>query len=66
VSSQSALLTITAPLGPSPKLRNLVNTRSMPAMFAAISTSLKSLRASSLPEGSPTFVVPPPIKTIGR
>ena len=43
-----------------------MNTRSMPAMFAAISVSLRSLRASSLPEGSPTLVVPPPISTIGR
>ena len=49
-----------------PKLRNLPNTDSMPPILAAISASVRSLRASSLPEGSPTLVVPPPISTIGR
>ncbi len=35
-------------------------------MLAAISSSVRSWRNSSLPEGSPTLVVPPPISTIGR
>ena len=39
--------------------------RRMLAMLAAISASLSSCRVSSLPEGSPTLVVPPPISTIG-
>jgi hypothetical protein len=37
----------------------------MPSMLDAMSASLSSLRDSSLPDGSPTFVVPPPIKVIG-
>ena len=37
----------------------------MPAMLAAICSSVSSWRVSSLPEGSPIRVVPPPISTIG-
>ncbi len=31
-----------------------------------MSSSVRSRRLSSLPEGSPTLVVPPPISAIGR
>ncbi len=54
-----------ASVGPSPKVRNGSKARLMPAMLAAISALVSSLRDSSLPEGSPTLVVPPPITTIG-
>ena len=64
-SSQSALFIITASVGPSPKVRNCENTRSMPSRLAAIRSSESSWRESSLPEGSPTLVVPPPMSTIG-
>ena len=65
LSSQSALLTMTASVGPSPNLRKRANTDLMVSMLAAIWASLSSRRDSSLPEGSPTFVVPPPISTMG-
>ena len=54
-----------ASVGPSPKVRNLANTSLMLAMLAAISSSPRNFLASSLPDGSPTLVVPPPISTIG-
>src|ERR1700693_1143542 len=44
-----------------PNFRNLSNTARMPRRFRAIIASSSSLRLSSLPEGSPTRVVPPPI-----
>ena len=37
-----------------------------PATFAASRSSVSIVRVSSLPEGSPTFAVPPPMMTIGR
>ena len=37
----------------------------MDALLASISSTLRSARVSSLPEGSPTMVVPPPISVIG-
>ena len=64
--SHSALLAIIAPVGPSSKSRKRSNTRLIDAMFAAIRASSSSCRPSSLPLGSPTLVVPPPISTIGR
>jgi hypothetical protein len=59
------LFTRAASAGPSPKPRNRSKTCRIEAMLAAISWSLSSRRVSSLPEGSPTLVVPPPISTIG-
>ena len=64
-SSQSALLTMTASVGPSPNVRNWPNTRLMLAMLAAICSSVSILRLSSRPVGSPILVVPPPIRTTG-
>ena len=64
-SSQSALFIIAASVGPSPKTRNCEKTRLMPSMLASIRSSDRSWRDSSLPDGSPTLVVPPPIRTIG-
>ena len=37
----------------------------MPSLFSSIASIDRILRASSLPEGSPTRVVPPPIKGTG-
>src|SRR3981081_1336702 len=37
----------------------------MLALLASISSTVRSARDSSLPEGSPTMVVPPPISVIG-
>ena len=37
----------------------------MPALFASIASTVRSLRLSSLPDGSPTLVVPPPIRATG-
>ena len=37
----------------------------MPALLASISSIERIWRVSSLPEGSPTRVVPPPISTMG-
>ena len=65
LSSQSALLTMTASVGPSPNLRKFVKPLRMPAMFLAICSSPISLRDSSRNEGSPILVVPPPISTMG-
>ena len=64
-SSQSALLTMTASVARLPNCRNLAKTWRIPAMLRAICSSDKSWRDSSFPEGSPIFVVPPPINTIG-
>ncbi len=64
-SSQSALSTMTASDGASPKPRYLSKTCWMPALLWAMSSSDSSLRASSLNDGSPIFEVPPPISTIG-
>ncbi len=38
----------------------------MPARFWLIISSVRMRRLSSLPDGSPTRVVPPPISAIGR
>jgi hypothetical protein len=38
----------------------------MPFRFSLIAASVRRRRLSSLPEGSPTRVVPPPISAIGR
>jgi hypothetical protein len=59
------LLTITASLLVPEKLRNFENTWRMPARLPAMSASVRILRLSSRPEGSPTRVVPPPISAIG-
>src|SRR5271165_6207148 len=64
--SQSSLLTMTAPLGEASKRRKWVNISRMLAMFALISASVRSWRVSSRPDGSPTFVVPPPMRTMDR
>ena len=48
------------------KRRNRSKMRRMLALLAAIFASSSSCRPSSLPLGSPTLVVPPPIRTIGR
>ena len=65
-SSQSALLTITASVGPSPKVEVVARRRClMLAMLASICSGVSSWRVSSRPEGSPTLVVPPPISAIG-
>ena len=37
----------------------------MPALLASIASTVSSLRLSSLPDGSPTMVVPPPISATG-
>ena len=37
----------------------------MPALLASIASTVSSLRLSSLPDGSPTIVVPPPISATG-
>ncbi len=37
----------------------------MPALLLSMSASDRILRVSSLPEGSPTRVVPPPMSTTG-
>ena len=37
----------------------------MLSLLASICSTVRSLRLSSLPEGSPTRVVPPPISVIG-
>jgi hypothetical protein len=34
-------------------------------LLASISSTVRNARDSSLPEGSPTMVVPPPISVIG-
>ena len=57
---------MTASVGPSPKVRKFANARLIPFRFSAIAASVRSWRDVSLPEGSPTLVVPPPISTIGR
>jgi hypothetical protein len=54
-----------ASVGPSPKVRKVSNTVLMLAILAAMSASVSILRLSSLPDGSPTLVVPPPMTTIG-
>ena len=55
-----------ASVGPSPKVRKRSNTPLMEAMLAAIPSSVSIWRWVSLPDGSPTLVVPPPMTTIGR
>src|SRR3546814_12952462 len=50
LSSHSALSSITASVGPSPKLRNCSNIGLIEAVLEAITSSLISLRASSRPE----------------
>src|SRR5580704_2345484 len=55
-----------ASVGPSPNFRNGAKQRRIPAMFAAICASVSNWRDSSLPDGSPMRVVPPPISATGR
>ena len=50
---------------PAPKRSTLAKTVLMLALLASISSTVRSGRDSSLPEGSPTMVVPPPISVIG-
>ena len=57
---------MTAPVGPGPKFRKRSNTLLMPAMLAAIWASVSRGRWLSLSEGSPTLLVPPPIRGRGR
>ena len=54
-----------ASVAPSPKLRNLVNTWRMPSRLWAICSTESILRDSSLNDGSPILVVPPPISAMG-
>ncbi|MEA2940728.1 MAG: tyrosyl-tRNA synthetase [Bradyrhizobium sp.] len=63
--SHSALSGMTASDLPSPNFRNRENTCLMPSLLRSISSIDRILRVSSLPEGSPTRVVPPPISAIG-
>ena len=52
---------------PAPEVRIAAANRcTNPAILALICGSVRSWRVSSRPEGSPTFVVPPPISTMGR
>ena len=51
--------------GPSPNRRKRENTVLMPCLFSSICSTVRSLRLSSLPDGSPTRVVPPPMSVIG-
>ena len=44
---------------------SLAQARCMLALLASICSTGRIVRVSSLPEGSPTRVVPPPISTIG-
>ena len=55
----------TPPDRPLPKVRKRSKTRSRLFLLASICAGVSSWRMSSLPDGSPTFVVPPPITTIG-
>jgi hypothetical protein len=64
LDSHASLSTRRAP--PSRKSRKRPSERRMPALFASSASSVSSRRVSSLPEGSPTFVVPPPTRAIGR
>ncbi len=48
-----------------PNAISLAQARCMLALLASICSMGKILRVSSLPEGSPTRVVPPPMSTIG-
>ena len=50
---------------PAPNFRNLAKTPLMLSLLASISSTGRIARVSSLPEGSPTRVVPPPISAIG-
>jgi len=54
-----------ASVGPSPKVRNFANTVFIEAVLALIVSSVSCGREASLPVGSPTLVVPPPISTTG-
>jgi len=64
--SQSALLAITALPPASSNFRNFEKMARMPLRLSPIASSLRMRRLSSLPLGSPTRVVPPPINAIGR
>ena len=50
---------------PEPNAMSLLAAFCMLALLASICSTGRILRVSSLPEGSPTRVVPPPISTIG-
>jgi hypothetical protein len=65
-SSQSALFAMMALVPLSSKDSRLVKVSRIWPMLASICSLLSSWRDSSLPEGSPTLVVPPPIRAIGR
>jgi hypothetical protein len=54
-----------ASVGPSPKVRNFSNTVLIEAMLDWMVSSVSWGREASLPVGSPTLVVPPPIRTMG-
>ena len=54
-----------ASVAPEPNVMSLAQARCMLALLASICSMGRILRVSSLPEGSPTRVVPPPISTIG-
>ena len=54
-----------ASVAPAPNVRSLAKARCMLALLASICSMGRILRVSSLPEGSPTRVVPPPISAIG-
>src|SRR3981081_54307 len=62
--SHSALSGITASCLPSPNFRKRENTCLMPSLLRSISSIERILRVSSLPEGSPTRVVPPPTQRV--
>src|ERR1700733_3554600 len=64
--SHSALSGMIASDLPSPNSRKRENTCLMPSLLRSISSIERIFRVSSLPEGSPTWVVPPPISAIGR
>jgi len=63
--SQSSLFTMSASVGPSPNVMNFSKTCEIPAMFSSIFSWVISTRDASLPDGSPTLVVPPPTSTTG-
>ena len=56
---------MTASVRASPKLRNFEKTCLMLVLLASMSSRESMRRLSSLPEGSPTRVVPPPISGTG-
>ena len=54
-------------LPPAPSnCRNFEKIARMPFRFSSMASSVRTRRLSSFPDGSPTRVVPPPIRAIGR